>query len=51
MVVGSEMVIDAGTLIGEFVSTFKEWHYLVVGLSLGALVGYVTRDILGDYFK
>lgn len=30
----------------EFVSTFAEWHYLAVGLSLGFALGYMTKDVL-----
>jgi hypothetical protein len=33
-------------LLGEFINNFKEWHYLAVGLSLGALLGYISRDLL-----
>lgn len=35
-------------LLGEFVSTFREWHYFAVGLALGFASGYVSRDVLDD---
>lgn len=38
-------------LLGEFVSTFKEWHYFAVGLSIGFAGGYVFRDTAVEYFE
>lgn len=38
-------------LLGEFVSTFKEWHYFAVGLSLGFTGGYVSRDTVVEYLE
>ena len=28
--------------LGEFASTFKEWHYFVGGASLGFVAGFLT---------
>lgn len=36
-------------LLEEFLSTFKEWHYFVVGLSLGFVAGYVVRDTVVEW--
>lgn len=33
-------------LLGEFVSTFKEWHYFVGGGCIGFLLGWLAHVIL-----
>lgn len=30
----------------EFTSTFKEWHYLIGGVSIGIIVGILFSEIL-----
>jgi hypothetical protein len=34
-------------LLSEFVSTFREWHYLSVGIMAGILAGYMLREFIG----
>lgn len=29
----------------QFVNTFKEWHYLVAGFSIGAIAGWVAGSL------
>lgn len=33
-------------LPAEFASTYKEWHYLTVGLSVGFALGLLTKIVL-----
>jgi hypothetical protein len=32
--------------IDEFASSWREWHYLVVGFAVGALLGWIARSLL-----
>lgn len=32
-------------VLGEFASTFKEWHYFIGGVSLGFLLGWVGHAV------
>lgn len=42
-------MLNWGTLLREFLSTFKEWHYFTVALSLGFTLGYVARDTIVEW--
>lgn len=38
-------------LLSQFVSTFAEWHYLVVGLAVGFAAGFAVRAFLDAYTR
>lgn len=37
---------SAGHMAKEFASTFREWHYLVGGLSVGFVAGWLAHVAL-----
>jgi hypothetical protein len=34
-------------LLAQFANTYREWHYLSVGIMAGFLAGYMTRELTG----
>lgn len=39
-------LVTLGDLLDELFSTFHEWHYFIVGLSIGALVFFILGWLL-----
>lgn len=37
--------VTGGLSVAEFASTYKEWHYLIGGVSIGYLFGWVSSSL------